>query len=368
MKKIGILTLPLHNNYGGLLQAFALQKYLNGNGYEAVLIDRQWNRSAKDNMKSFIKKLLFKNRINSQKKIEEHTSYFINKYINKTKVLDSERKLLKLVKSLHLDAVVVGSDQVWRLEYTKKFSMNFFFDFLSNNSKIKKLSYAASFGEDTWNHDRHVTNKVSDLLSKFTAISVREDSSVNLCKTNFNVTVQHHIDPTMLLKIDDYKRLIKAENEPETQGDVLIYMLDINQDRQKTIDAVCSSLKGILFSVNVKSINPKGALQDRIYPSVTSWLKGFQDAKFVVTDSFHGSVFAILFNKPFIAYGNVGRGLSRFNSLFKMFGLEHRFIMKHDDLDLDLLKEQIDWEKVNTKLQNYRFLAEKYFKNNFNLS
>jgi hypothetical protein len=362
MKKIGILTLPLHKNYGGLLQAYALQKYLNDNGYEAILINRQWNIGVLGHFKGFVKKLLFRGKIETKREIEKNTSYFTTKYITKTPAIHSDRKLKKVVNDLALDVIVVGSDQVWRLEYISAFCMNYFFDFLSNTSKTKKISYAASFGEATWNQSQEITDEVKKLLSEFNAISVREDSSIGLCKNNFDVDVKHHVDPTMLLTPNDYINLVKAEREPDSKGDVLIYMLDIDSDRQKTIDVVCDTIKGTPFSVNVKSVNLNDALPDRIYPTVTSWLKGFQDAKFVITDSFHGSVFAILFNKPFIAYGNVGRGLSRFNSLFTMFGLEDRFILKHNDLDLNLLDEKVDWEQVNSKLQNQRLKADVFFK------
>lgn len=358
--KIGILTLPLHKNYGGILQAYALQNYLQKNGYEVILLDRQWDNVFFDHFKTVLKKVLIRKKMNSQKEIGKHISYFVNKYISKTKVLDSEKKLMKTVDKLKLDAIVVGSDQVWRLEYTGAFSMNYFFDFL-NDSNIKKLSYAASFGEDSWVHNSETTNNVKNLLSKFNAISVREDSSIDLCQKNFNVSVQHHIDPTMLLEKEDYINLTKLEKEPKSKGDILIYMLDINLDRQKTIDVICKHIKGTLFSVNVKSIDSNDKLENRIYPTVTSWLKGFQDAKFVITDSFHGSVFAILFNKPFIAYGNAGRGLSRFNSLFRMFGLENRFILKNSDLDINLLNEEIDWKSINAKLSTYRLNSKEFF-------
>lgn len=361
--KVGILTLPLHKNYGGILQAYSLQNYLEKNGYEVILLDRQWNKSFLDHFKTVLKKVLLRKKMNSQNEIGKHISYFVNKYISKTQILDSEEKLKKTVSKLQLDAIIVGSDQVWRLEYTSAFFMNYFFDFLIA-SNMKKVSYAASFGEDSWGHNLEITNNVKNLLSKFNAISVREDTSIELCHKNFNVSVEHHIDPTMLLEKEDYINLATLEKEPESKGDILIYMLDINLDRQKTIDAVCKHLKGTLFSVNVKSIDPNDKLENRIYPTVTSWLKGFQDAKFVITDSFHGSVFAILFNKPFIAYGNAGRGLSRFNSLFRMFGLEDRFILKNSDLDINLLNEEIDWERVNNKLSVLRLKSKEFFQKN----
>lgn len=361
MKKIGILTLPLHTNYGGLLQAYALQKYLNENGYNAVLLDRQWNISTKSHLKKIIKKVLFKNKEEELKEIRKNTTYFTHNYIlPKTKILDSEKKLRKTVDKLDLDAVIVGSDQVWRLEYTVGFSNNYFLDFLESNN-IKRLSYAASFGEDTWKHSKEVTEIVKQLLEKFNKVSVREDSSLQLCKDYFNIEAEHHLDPTMLLGRSHYEKIVKNEKEPDSEGDVLIYMLDINEDRQKTIDDVVSHFKGKAFSINVKSTNANDNTEDRIYPTVTNWLKGFMDAKYVITDSFHGSVFAILFNKPFITYGNYERGLSRFNSLFRTFNLENRLILNYSELEKDILEQEIDWDAVNKTIETCRINSKKYF-------
>lgn len=367
MKRIGILTLPLHTNYGGLLQAYALQRYLQDNGYNVILLDRKWNKTSKGRLKDFLKKRIFKSKEDELKLIKKHTTYFTEKYIQpKTKILDSEKKLIEQVKELNLDAVVVGSDQVWRLEYTVGFSNNYFLDFLES-SEIKKLSYAASFGEDTWNQPQEVTQRIEKLLKKFNSVSVREDSSLKLCKENFNVDAQHHLDPTMLLDISHYKEMVINEKEPKSDGDILIYMLDINEDRQKTIDDVVNHFKGKAFSINVKSNNEADMIEDRTYPTVTSWLKGFIDAKFVITDSFHGSVFAILFNIPFITYGNTLRGLSRFNSLFRTFKLGDRLLLSHSDLKKDTLNELIDWEDVNEEIKIKRLESKEFFKKSLKL-
>ena len=98
-------------------------------------------------------------------------------------------------------------------------------------------------------------------------------------------------------------------------------------------------------------------LQGCVYPSVTKWLRAFVDADFVITDSFHGCVFSIIFNKPFVAIGNKGRGLARFESLLKMFGLEDR-------LNSSQLTTEIDWESVNGKLNSYREISKNFILGN----
>jgi len=94
-------------------------------------------------------------------------------------------------------------------------------------------------------------------------------------------------------------------------------------------------------------------INDCVFPPVEEWIRGFIDAEFVVTDSFHGTVFSILFNKPFVSIGNKGRGLSRFTSLLKMFKLENRLIFNSEYCNLDNLNS-IDWERTNSILRDKR--------------
>ena len=87
---------------------------------------------------------------------------------------------------------------------------------------------------------------------------------------------------------------------------------------------------------------------------MTEWLRGFRDAEFIVTDSFHGTVFSIIFNKPFIAIGNESRGMSRFQSLLKMFGLEDRLVFRSEQVNRELINRPIDYHKVDELLESYK--------------
>jgi polysaccharide pyruvyl transferase WcaK-like protein len=107
----------------------------------------------------------------------------------------------------------------------------------------------------------------------------------------------------------------------------------------------------------------KTLLAKCIYPPVTNWIRGFMDAEFVNTDSFHGTVFSINFNKPFISIGNKKRGMTRFDSLLKMFGLENRLIDSTDKNVLEIIHEKIDFIRVNKILDNKRKEAKLYMKN-----
>jgi hypothetical protein len=366
MKTIGILTLPLHNNFGGILQSYALQSFLTKKGHKVILIDRQYDDNPFLNLKYAIKRLSDKTKFKSKKQkelINANPTQFIHTYMQpKTARITSEKQLKQVIGVTDFDAVIVGSDQVWRLEYSDSIKYNLFLDFIKN-PKTKKMSYAASFGVDNWKHPVDVTTKVKTLLKSFDEISVREDSGVMICENVFDVDAIQHVDPTMLLQKEDYIALVEKENEPKSPGDILVYMLDVTGDRQEVISAIEKELNGKAFMANKKTSNLNHDLKDAIYPTITSWLKGFMDAKYVVVDSFHGCVFSILFNKPFVAYGNKARGLTRFTSMLKLFGLEGRLILDKKELTKDLIHAPIDWYVVNAKLAALRSVSEKYLNN-----
>jgi hypothetical protein len=336
--KIGLLTLPLRMNIGGALQAYALQLVIRKLGHEVLLIDRAENKSR--DFINFVKELI-KTILNRKSSITE-IGYFVQKNIvPRTALIDADSKLEKLNRQ-HFDAFVVGSDQIWREKYCRSIKKNFFLDFVKDN-RVKRISYAASFGVDEWEYDEKMTKELATLLQKFNAVSVREDSGVVLCRQHLNVEAVQLIDPTLLLSPEDYVPLMNSDSSAEN-SELLAYMLDYNESKE----ALCS-LVGNKLSLVTSLLNPG----DSQIP-VSRWLQSFANARFIVTDSFHGSIFSILFKKPFLVVGNNERGMARFSSLLKMFGLENRLLLNTNELPMELLTDVIDWEKVNALLDTKR--------------
>jgi len=366
-KKIGILTiLPDNKNFGGILQGFALMHYLKSQGNEVFLINRVKNRLS---FKSKIKKAVVGFFLDTSKGereeliISKKILYFERKYIQpRTSIIDSQ-KSFSCIQKYNFDSIIVGSDQVWRKAYNDDRKSNFFLDFIID-TQIKRISFAASFGVDTWDYSESETKLYANLLQKFSAVSVRETSGQDLCKKYLGVEAVHVIDPTLLLRKEDYINIIENENEINSKGDLLYYILGETEDKLDVINAVKDELHLTPFSISRVSSKVTASLEDRTFPSVTSWLKGFQDAEYVVTDSFHGCVFSILFNKPFIAYGNSSTGLARFESLLKMFNLEDRLIMDKNGLTESKINSIIDWETVNLILDNKRIEAYQFISKN----
>lgn len=373
--RIGILTQPLHNNYGGLLQNYALQKVLKESGHEVFTINikkreiSKFRRYASLLKSSALKLTGRKVRVrgwpteNETKIISQYTKQFIHKNITTTDLI-TKKVDEKLLENHRFEAYIVGSDQVWRPKYSPQMP-TYFLDFLENNTDVIKLAYAASFGVDDWEFSETQTKEYKRLIKLFNAVSVREDSGVDLCEIHYGVEVTHLLDPTMLLSKNEYISLVEKENINKSSGNLFTYILDSTDDKNSIVDKISNLYNLNAFSVmqpkKFSDIERKG-IDECIFPPVEEWIRGFMDAKFVVTDSFHGTVFSIIFNKPFISIANKSRGVTRFKSLLKLFQLEDRLVYSLNDFDMNEIKA-IDWENVNTiiereKTESIQFLKE----------
>lgn len=366
--RIGILTLPLHTNYGGILQAYALQTVLERMGHDVVVFDTP-NKSF---LPPFWKLPLCLTKRTILKFLGRTSRIFMEHYNNKTRSIIAQkiqpfvdshvhRKEIRSFKELNqedYDALVVGSDQVWRIIYFPGLWLgqqieNAYLDF-AKKWNIKRIAYAASFGTDNWEYNEEQTVKCGRLLKTFDAVSSRETNGVKLCKSKFGVDAQHVLDPTMLLNMEDYTSLFIKDNTPKSNGTLLNYVLDESEEINSLINKVATEKHLVSFAVNNPFENDESkTLQQRIKPSVETWLRGFYDAEFVITDSFHACVFSILFKKQFVVVGNKERGMARFESLLNMFGLENRLV--DETVDVNSL-QSIDYDKV---YDLYRKLKEK---------
>lgn len=312
--KIGILTQPLVNNYGGTLQNYALQTVLKKLGHEPVTFDYMPKSNLVGYWMSCLKTILYFIIPSKRRGFSSHPrrkmrnpkfADFTSKNIKTTRMVN--RLSNSLVKEYGLDAIIVGSDQVWRPNYNRHIE-DLFLNFVKSK-KILRLSYAASFGTDEWEYSVAQTDQIRPLIKQFNAISVRELSGVYLCKKYLDVDAQQVLDPTMLLDLADYKKI--CQNVPADKDNyILAYVLDMTPEKKKQLEEKAEEI-----NLPVKIF----AAEDEAILSIEGWLSKFRDATFVMTDSFHGTVFSILFGKEFHCMQNSKRGSSRFDTLLSLY-------------------------------------------------
>lgn len=372
--KIAIMTQPLGGNYGGIMQAWALQQVLKHMGHEPVTIDRQPKapsaayKLARLGYRAALKAVGKRNApINFERHfpiIFKNTQKFIENRIARSEPLLSTSALQKHFETINYDAVIVGSDQTWRPMYSPNI-LDYYLNFL-NNDKIKKISYASSFGVDHWEYNEEQTQECQKLAEKLDAISVRETSGVELCSKYLRVSAELTLDPTLLLTSQDYLSRLNITITSKNPSKLFTYYLDSDINKNEVATRIAETLNLIPFTSqpSVKlSIGSHKNLDDYTFPKVENWIKAFNDAEFIVTDSFHGCVFSIIFNKPFLVFSNTERGGARFKSLLKLFDLEDRLIASQEDAQNKCL-QCIDWYKVNRLLDSYKTSSLDFLRKN----
>lgn len=369
--RIAVLTLPLHRNYGGVLQAYALQTYLEKMGHEVIVINRRHSPNLSlpllllrvgSMMKSLFRRVVLGKKEyiimsplsrNFRSKWDGYDILpFVDESIHLTKVLNSSRKLRRYLERGNFDCLAVGSDQVWRPRYSPCITDYFFKEVAA--TKTFKIAYAASFGTDEWEFNEEETRECAELAKKFDRISVREKSGIGLCAKYLGVEAYHVLDPTMLLESDDYIRLFENAETSKSDTNVFCYVLDSNAESEKIIKSLEQDGYNT-FCVEMK-VTPTVNNPRPCQLSVEEWLRGIHDSKLVVTDSFHVCVFSIIFKKPFIALGNESRGNARFDSLLEAFGLQDRLVLNYEAFieNKELLMRVFDTEGIESLLQHQR--------------
>lgn len=356
MVKVGILTLGLKDNYGGILQAVALYCFLEKNGYQPVLIRKYpIENPIKVAIKNLLKLIPYQNikgiRV-SNLKYKQNLNFW-SQYINcQTPIFTRKNQIENYIDTSGLSSLIVGSDQVWRYNYINDSEYDTYFLNFKLKNEVKKISYAASFGINEWERPECAT-EVTSMLKKFEFISVREKSGVYICLNNFNINnVSQVLDPTLLIGSNFFKDMIKLENQKIS--DCVTYVLDKDYKKKEIID-----------SINKKYNNQKNKdlLTTTSMLSVPQWIENFNNTKMVITDSFHGMVFSILFEKEFFVIINKDRGSDRFISLCEKLDLLDRLI-DSDTVEVNLMNlRPLNYIEINSKLSEMRKTSSKFLLN-----
>lgn len=332
MKKIATMTFHWATNYGAVIQAYALQQYLLSIECQTEIINYvpwsvslqqsiDWRRNKKSEM--FCK----------EKKLEE---------FRKSNLLRTEKIIRSKALSKYCDeysAIICGSDQIWNEAFTLKGefrpTLAYFLDFAGKNTK--RIAYAASFG--TTRTSKAYDKCVSKEIARFSEISVRETTGRTIV-SNYGKKASVVCDPTLLLKQEEYLKLIKDTSIKTSK--VFDYVLHDHTETRKVAGYIIDKRNGSIIDYSTDGIQ--------------EWLCRINEAEIVVTNSFHGVMLSLILNRPFIAILINGSGMNdRLITILNEVGLESRILYDFDENRIDAIcSSKIDWNIVNDKLDTLR--------------
>ena len=343
---VGILNFHYENyNYGANLVAYSLSQVIRNLGYNPYIID-----------------------FDPFDEVDPITRYrtlglydFRRKHLNMTPKFKCSDDL-KILNN-YLNMFVVGSDQVWRKEITANNLKTYFLDFVKDKNKI---AYAASFGKDYFEGDNIESVKCSLLLSSFYNISVRENKGKEICKDTFDQDSNVVLDPTLLLSREDYEKIIDEKDSKKIDVGVYFVMDHDNKILEN------NNFKRLF--PNKKIVNLKGEIKTKpfgetfVFNSVSKWLDGIRNSEYIVTDSYHGLIFSIIFNKKVILIGKTSSAASRFETIFENLkgGIEKINYGSLDEVkDIDIL---LDYNTINRNIEKLKKKSIKFLKDNLSSS
>ena len=370
--QIGVLTLwQSKDNYGQMLQCYALQQFLREKGHEPYLIsyrfikeERQYTSLWKMLLKVYaIYPLAYVFGLGRDKKKladEEFEKYchekkrnfdgFLKKYINLSKTYNNLDDLQK--NPPFADCYVVGSDQVWAQLLSKPENSAFFLDF--GDEKTKRIAYAASFSMSEY--PENLRSKLAENLSRLNAVSVRETQGIGICNS-VGTKATKVVDPTLLLGTKAFENIsVKRMNSNQY---AFVYQLNIASPdeicwtdaqaycNENHLDVIATASSGYFEGLEI--------LKDAkyVYPSIPEWLSLIRHCEIVITTSFHGIVFSILFRKNFVYIplkGIHSGGNARVLNLLSDLQIEEKCISDGRTFN-DVASFEIDYSKCNRLLK-----------------
>ena len=338
MKKIGIMSMQRVINYGSFMQAYALKKTIESLGHKVEFVDYEYEKTiVEENKKSIIEKI--KKNCNliwflkKKSKLSEFRNFYQReclKYLN----VSEEKNYYP-----QIDTLVIGSDEVFNCMqgYPVGYSRNLF----GYKYDMKKISYAGSFGYTTIDmlKDKKIDKEVGELLSEFEAISVRDSNSKEIVEHLTDFNVETNLDPVLIY---DFEKEIK-DIKIDMKNYIIVYAYTgrLNKEEQKTIKKFAKKHNKKIVSLGF----PQEVADVNIVVDPFEMLAYFKNADFVITDTFHGTIFSVVTNTKFISLVRKSN-FNKMKSLLENLTLEERLITNLDNLD-EKYKQEIDFNNAN---------------------
>lgn len=366
--KAGIVTFNSAHNYGAVLQVYAMQEYLKSLGLDVDVINyrikeidnvyKLYNVRRKDpKLIRGIKKAkkILKVNLCERWKLEKRKNfeYFINNVLNTTKPYTTLQEIQK--DFLQYDVLIAGSDQIWNTELTKGFKPAYFLEF--GNKDARRISYAASLGNDSI--DEKYTLFYKRYLENFDFISVREEAMKDILKDLTDKPITRVIDPTLLLDKEVYDKL-KIETRYKGKDYIYVHYIG-NDDKTYEIADQLSRKLGIPVLHNRQKGLFENELDSLFNARPEEFISVIENAKYIVTNSFHTTVFSLIYEKDFITIPHATRP-ARMQNLLEIAGLSNHLV---EDVrimpKLETLK--IDYKDVKRRLLEERKSSIEFLNN-----
>ena len=331
-RTVGVINLPNFQNVGNILVKYSMFKILNEFGFNATIIS------------PILRSLEWKSDMS-----------FINRTIKDHSIEVSEN--FSELNERNFDYLIVNSDQTWGF-YWEKYFYNVALLKFAENWTVHKFMYATSMGSYDWYFKKEDEIVFKKLLKNFSGISFREKGTVKIVEDHLGLKSVFVLDPTLLLDKQYYLNEIKNYNSDFLPKDkfIFVYQLDKNPVLEKTIKIASEKLNMTIYKLILKKSN-----------YIENFLLSIYKSQAVIVDSFHGTIFSIIFNKPFISFSNKLRGKARFDSLKELFNLNDRIIESdgYSHININLLLEPLNINK--TEFNKLKEFSINYLKKNLDL-
>lgn len=370
MKRIGLMTCFL-DNYGACLQAYALMNVINNLGYRCEIIRYTEPEGYFENsIENRIKTSKAYNTVRCMISSNYKKAYLCEKVRRKTfekfrkKYLKFSAKEYKTFHELKetneiYDIFVCGSDQIWNPTFYNGNNRAYFLDFV--HQAKKKIAYAPSIGLSEF-PEEYATD-FARLIGRLDYVSVRESTGVNIIREVSGVEACHVLDPTLLMTGEQWNDLV-SEDRIEEEKYIFCYLFGKHEEYTTAIQRLCeeTGYKAVIIPFSEENLSDNYTKIYRAGPK--EFLNLIKNAEYILTDSFHATVFSILFSKPFFSLHRFKTGEknsmnSRLKSLLDIVGLSNRFI-KCSDVSNFEINQDIDYENVHLRLNNVRENSLKY--------
>lgn len=346
---VGVFGVWYGNNYGSIATYYALNSLLSSLGKTVLMIDKPFMRENDIEFGDTHSRRFAQERYNISERYKVQDMYKLNDICS---------------------TFLVGSDQLWNYGISKGTGKTFYLDFAADEKK--KIAFGTSFGHAVDFAPAEERKKIARFMARFDGISLREDDGVLICRKDYGINAVQVLDPVYIVDPSVYNPLIEKSEKGCNEPYLLAYILDPTPEKREAIVNTARELGNLKvicildglkekFEKNKERMDLPNCIEN---VEVYDWLRYISEARFVITDSFHGASFSIIFQRDFIAICNKMRGYSRFQSLARQFSIQDHIVSEASEIKDKKTKKPVDYDHINQVLRRERTRSLAWLKDN----